>query len=974
MIPRSSTARSIHYYNGAYLNRYGGNDYEFYQLQLPEDNAFSVGERVSVDFVKNEESLPEGGSNYYLFLQFQNGLQEFVMAQNSAYTFPFETRDIPNVNLTGVYFNGTSFITSETGWAGNSVLFDTADKTLALTVTHDKKAYRPGEQVNLAVEARDAQGSPVSAAVNLNLIDEAFYAVMDSTASPLESIYEGLWSGSMFSTNSHRVPVTPYGGAEKGGCFLAGTQILLEDGSTKPIEEIAVGDRVRTLADPRHRTTESGTVAELYRHVISEYLVINGRLRVTPEHLVYATMHFLPAGDLRVGDWMLTRSGEKEFITSIETKRAVVPVYNFRVEPQHTYFADGFYVHNEKGGGQREFFTDAALFTTVATNTQGRASARFTLPDNITSWRVTAQGVSARLEVGVAVSKIPVSLPVFLEATVGKEYVAGDAPVARLRSYGTAFARTDKVQLSLIAPSLGITTAQTQQSTAFTPAFFPLPKLTAGAYEATYGLTSAKGNDAVKLPLTAVTSRLTVQSAHTQDAKDGLVVRAEGNRPMAVVITDRQRSALFSALQQLSWSWGDRIDQGLARTWGTQQLIDTFDAHRMVPPFVAARYQVQSGGLTLLPYSSEDLELSARVAALRLAGFDELSLAQYFFRTLEDASSNREEMTYALYGLAALQQPVLPRLQAWMTREDLSVKERLYTALAAYALGEGETARALFRAIVRDYAQVKEPHIVIKAGETNDEILTNTALAAVLASFLNEPQQYGLRDYLHYHRPAEILLALEDLNFAQASLRTLPQEPQRVELDVEGAPVAADLTTPRFTYSLELQPGTSVTVLKSAPSLAVTTITPVPLAESGLARDPSLGIRREYYVDGAKTTTFHENDLVEVRLIPEIIKNDALDGEYQITDILPSGLLPLTRLFSGGSYDCHYWYPYDREAQKVKYLLNKYWRSTYCGEVYIRYYARVKTKGSYRAEPAVIQSVINPDFMNFTEEGTVMIE
>ena len=78
MIPRSSTARSIHYYNGAYLNRYGGNDYEFYQLQLPEDNAFSVGERVSVDFVKNEESLPEGGSNYYLFLQFQNGEIEIV--------------------------------------------------------------------------------------------------------------------------------------------------------------------------------------------------------------------------------------------------------------------------------------------------------------------------------------------------------------------------------------------------------------------------------------------------------------------------------------------------------------------------------------------------------------------------------------------------------------------------------------------------------------------------------------------------------------------------------------------------------------------------------------------------------------------------------------------------------------------------------------------------------------------------------
>ena len=968
-------ASYLYYYDGMNLNRYSGADYNYYHLKLPEDKTFSVGAQVAVDFSNNDESLPDNGNNYYLFLQYQNGFQEYASSQNSEYAFPFEARDIPNVNLSGVYFNGETFIVAGTGWVGNSIQFDTDDKTLQIEIVPDKDRYAPGEEVGLKVATRDARGEPVSAAVNLNLIDEAFYAVMDSKATPIDSIYEGMWSGSVYSASSHRRPENLYGGAEKGGCFLAGTKILMADQSLKNIEEVKVGDEILTLEDPRTNKKVSSAVTELYYHVISHYLVINHELKVTPEHLVYANLGFIPAGDLKEGDWMLKEDGEHVFVASLEAVREVVPVYNLKAEPQHTYFADGYFVHNEKGGGPREFFADAALFETVTTDSRGQARTSFILPDNITSWRVTAQGLSSRLDVGVSMSKIPVSLPVFIEATIGKEYLAGDEPVARLRSFGDSLMRGDPVTLSLTAPELGIADPQVKQSHAFATEFFPLPQLARGTYAVTYSLDAAsKGKDAVKLPLEAVGSRVVVQSVQTQDATEGLALSNAARSPMAVIFSDTQRSAVYRTLQWLSSSWGDRIDQGIARMMAPKLLNETFGVSRRVPEFAASQYQLSSGGLALLPYSSADLELSARVADLHVAGFDDTALTQYFFRKLEDKKSNKEEVTLALYGLAALEQPVLPRLRAWIERDDLTVRERLYAALAAFALGDGESARAIYINIVDQYGQIKEPHIIIKAGDSDDEILNNTALTAVLASYLNEPQQYGLWGYLRFNHPKEILLYLEELNFVKANMARLANKPASVEFQVNQDTVTAELARPRFTYAFEIQPGDALKVIKSAPDIVITTNTPLPLAESGLATDADISIRREYYVNGQKTTTFKENNLVEVRLMPEFQKN-ALDGNYQITDILPSGLLPVTKLYrGGGSYDCHYWYPYNREGQLVKYMVNKKWRDSYCGGSYIKYYARVKTKGAYLAEPAVIQSMLNPDFMNYSGEVKVKIE
>ena len=104
------------------------------------------------------------------------------------------------------------------------------------------------------------------------------------------------------------------------------------------------------------------------------------------------------------------------------------------------------------------------------------------------------------------------------------------------------------------------------------------------------------------------------------------------------------------------------MDQKYAKKYARGLLRDYYQEEIAESKFKPTDYQLSSGGIALLPYSSEELELSARVAALGIEGFDKKSLAQYFFRRLEDKKSSRKEVSLALFGLAELEEPVLMRI------------------------------------------------------------------------------------------------------------------------------------------------------------------------------------------------------------------------------------------------------------------------------------------------------------------------
>lgn len=130
------------------------------------------------------------------------------------------------------------------------------------------------------------------------------------------------------------------------GCFLAGTPILLADGRSMPIEQLTVGELVMAYDETAH-DLKPDAVKETFIHVVDGYLIVNGHLRVTPNHPVYADGRWVEIGLLRVGDQLVNADGRREPITSIERILEPVTVYNIEVNPYHTYVAGGIIAHNK---------------------------------------------------------------------------------------------------------------------------------------------------------------------------------------------------------------------------------------------------------------------------------------------------------------------------------------------------------------------------------------------------------------------------------------------------------------------------------------------------------------------------------------------------------------------------------------------------------------------------------------------------
>jgi hypothetical protein len=132
-------------------------------------------------------------------------------------------------------------------------------------------------------------------------------------------------------------------------CFLAGTPVVMANGTTKNIEEIHCGDSIASY-DPAARILVPKTVTQVFQHDPSEmgeyYLVINHRIRVTPDHMLYTQGSWRTFGNLQVGDRV-----SSTYITSIEKVYKREATFNLEIEGTHTYLIacsnTPLVVHNE---------------------------------------------------------------------------------------------------------------------------------------------------------------------------------------------------------------------------------------------------------------------------------------------------------------------------------------------------------------------------------------------------------------------------------------------------------------------------------------------------------------------------------------------------------------------------------------------------------------------------------------------------
>ncbi len=629
------------------------------------------------------------------------------------------------------------------------------------------------------------------------------------------------------------------------------------------------------------------------------------------------------------------------------------------------------------GGGDgdgRAIFVDSLLFRQVTTDAQGRARVSFKLSDDLTSWHVSAAAMTSVPEAGSGFILVPVGLPFFVEATLAPEYLVTDQPILRLRAFGSGLNEGDPVAFTLTSGSLALPKT-TVRGLAFEDVAVPLPKLSVGDHAITIAASRVGGAAALSDRLTR---RFTVVESRLVETRTTYTLLTEGAVPeggpgfTTYVFSDAGRGRYLPVLQALLGSGGPRVDQALAAAITRDLLVEAFDVDPddLSPAtFDPGRYQ--SGGIALLPYSSEDLGLSVRVALLAGDRFDRGALADWLYSATSDSASTREQRVLAYAGLAGLGEPVLSELQAFAADPSLTIRERLHVALGLAALGDGATALAIERDLLATHGERRGPWIRLRVGESMDDTVEATSLLALLAAELGDPLANDAEGYVDANPALDELHSLQQVAFISRMLDSTPSAAGRFAYTIDGKRTVIDLE-PGESFSLRLVESQRRTLSLEplAGQVGLATSWQVPIDRAAVSRDEDLGLARTF-------TPFPEipdDAMVEVRLTatfgPQLVA-----GCYEVSDLVPSGLAPLERYqawpSSGSESPGTSWVsPYRIEGQRVSFCVGPSVKSR---TVKMRYFARIVTPGTYTWEPAVIQSALAAESINLTSSRQVTI-
>jgi hypothetical protein len=175
---------------------------------------------------------------------------------------------------------------------------------------------------------------------------------------------------SYVSCTTAPAPPPPSGGGGGGGCLLFGTKISLEDGTTKPIQEISVGDRLMSKgfigmpskedsslfnwssADIKLQPDDVSVVSVRTFNVNVVYSFNDGKLFTSEDH-----MHLFKSNgnwkvgktlEIEVGDYLLGYDGSEILISNIIRTHGQFLVYRLDVEDNDLFVANGILTHNLK--------------------------------------------------------------------------------------------------------------------------------------------------------------------------------------------------------------------------------------------------------------------------------------------------------------------------------------------------------------------------------------------------------------------------------------------------------------------------------------------------------------------------------------------------------------------------------------------------------------------------------------------------
>ncbi|MCL2099975.1 MAG: Ig-like domain-containing protein, partial [Oscillospiraceae bacterium] len=653
--------RHIIYIGRDYTDFYNtaGSEYPF--LYGADHDGYDLGDTAELVVMRGEEPLTQGN---FLFVVVSDGILSYHTGKNTL-TFEFGEQHVPNTQVFAYHFNGHVYHTS--GMMTSQLRYNSEKRSLDIEVYLNKETYAPGETAVITIRAKDAEGNPKAANVNIALVDEALFALMDYAPDTRAMLYRNVDDNLKISIATHRT--------------------FTSDGI---IEEEGLGG--------------GGNTAR------------------------YA--------------------GAMMDMDMAEAEAAPAPAA-----------ADG-------GGGDsakiRERFEDTAVFASVCTDESGEAEFTVRLPDNITSWRLTASALSDDLYAGNTIQNVRVTQPVFLHYTLNSIFLTGDIPQIGVNVYGSELSGGEPVSFEIWRED-SPEDIRTGSGVSFERVNIPLWELTEEGAGSIIIRASAGGwSDAVKHTYNVTNSHRLVDTAvFYETITPETVFEVNPGGLTNITFTDSGRGRFLGELLNLCniWHTGARIEGFLAKREASRLISEHFPDIELFggqEGFNVMDYQTETGGIAILPYAEADLQVTVTLIPFI---WEEVNLAALkgYLRNIYNSSDTDNKML-ALYGLSMLGEPVLLELQKYTAAannsllDGLSVRNISYIALGFAAMGEVQTARELYNERILPSIQEIAPYYRVNTGTGRAEILDATAAAALLAAQLGTQESAGLHDYTAAHR------------------------------------------------------------------------------------------------------------------------------------------------------------------------------------------------------------------------------
>lgn len=563
------------------------------------------------------------------------------------------------------------------------------------------------------------------------------------------------------------------------------------------------------------------------------------------------------------------------------------------------------------GGGDilRSDFLDTAWFQTVQVDASGVAEVEFTLPDNVTSWRVTAAAVTEENELGDACSNTVVTLPFFIQPVVTDTYLVGDDITFTASGVGTEATLGEKINFTVMILNNkgGEIDRLEREGTVGQKVSFNFGKYDEGQYSAQIIADCADNRDAVKVDFAVGKQGLTLPIYKNMPLSEiGSI--SPVRYPVQIIVYDEDMKPFMDGIEYLSSRSGDRTEI-TAASWKARQiyneLLDEDARSPLTRDIGLDDLTADDGGIRLLPLSEGDADVTAK---LLLAAPDlvQPDMARNFLQgVLHDASATPQARAMAYAGLAAVKDPVLLDVKRQLQLNTaLTPAEKLYLGSGLAALGDFEGAKAVYDQFC-DQIVTEGAIKYLEMNGTSEERLQNTAAALMLTSLIKHEDadaymRYftGLNDDARSYQDT-VLYDLEMLTYltnydmptgkkaaAFSYTELLNKKQTEVKLD--------DTKFWSADFFFEAFENANFKVTKG--NVYANVRYDGYAAEITAEQSPLINITKRYIPVGSDEITV--GGRVKVELVVQFDRN-APAGRYEISDYIPSGM----RYMPDGGYD-----------------------------------------------------------------------